>query len=64
KDALVPVLKLEYNRLGIGVNYDVNISKLKTASQLRGAFEVTLTYKGFTRSENSSLNKVRCPAFY
>lgn len=64
RDALVPVIKLDYNRLGLGVNYDINISKLKSASQLKGAFEVTLTYKGFTKSENSSVNKVRCPAFY
>lgn len=64
RDALIPVLKIEYNKIGLGFNYDVNISKLKTASQLRGSFEATLSYKGFTRSQNSSVNKVRCPAFY
>lgn len=64
KDALIPVVKLEYNRFGLGLNYDVNTSKLKTASQLRGSFEATLSYKGFTKNENSTLNKVRCPAFY
>jgi type IX secretion system PorP/SprF family membrane protein len=64
KDALVPVIKLDYNKLGIGVNYDVNISKLKTASQLRGSYEITISYKAFTSSQNSSVNKVRCPAFY
>ncbi|MBK7306729.1 MAG: PorP/SprF family type IX secretion system membrane protein [Chitinophagaceae bacterium] len=64
KDALIPVVKIDYNKISLGFNYDVNISKLKTASQLRGSFEVTLSYKGFTKSENSSVNKVRCPAFY
>lgn len=64
KDALIPVIKLDYNKIGIGINYDVNISKLKTASQLRGSFEFTLCYKGFSSSQNSSVNKVRCPAFY
>jgi type IX secretion system PorP/SprF family membrane protein len=64
KDALVPVLKLDYNKLGVGVNYDINISKLKTASQLRGSFELTISYKGFTSSQNSSVNNVRCPRFY
>lgn len=63
-DALIPVIKIAYEKLGLGFNYDINISKLKAASQLRGSFEVTLSYKGFTKSENSSLNKVRCPAFY
>lgn len=64
QDALIPVVKLEYNKLGLGFNYDINISKLKTASQMRGSFETTLSYKGFTKSQNSSVNKVRCPAFY
>jgi type IX secretion system PorP/SprF family membrane protein len=64
RDALIPVVKLDYNKLGLGFNYDINISKLRTASQLRGSFEATLSYKGFRKSENSSLNKVRCPAFY
>lgn len=63
-DAIIPVVKLDYNKLGLGFNYDINISKLKTASQLRGAFEVTLSYRGFTKNESSSLNSVRCPAFY
>ncbi len=63
-DALIPVVKIVYNKLGLGFNYDVNISKLKTASQMRGSFEATISYKGFTKGENSSLNKVRCPAFY
>lgn len=64
KDALVPVIKLDYNKIGIGFNYDVNVSKLKTASQMRGSYEVTISYKGFTTNQNSSADKVRCPAFY
>ncbi|MBK8610498.1 MAG: PorP/SprF family type IX secretion system membrane protein [Chitinophagaceae bacterium] len=63
-DALVPVIKLDYNKMGIGIKYNINVSKLKTASQLRGAFELTLSYRGYTKSENSSANKVRCPRFY
>jgi type IX secretion system PorP/SprF family membrane protein len=64
KDALIPVIKLDYNKLGLGLNYDVNISKLKSASQYRGSFEITLSYKGYSSNQNSSINKVRCPAFY
>ncbi|HAO45366.1 MAG TPA: PorP/SprF family type IX secretion system membrane protein [Ferruginibacter sp.] len=63
-DALVPVLKLDYNHFSVGVTYDVNVSKLKTASQYRGAYEITLSYKAFRNSVNSSAEKVRCPAFY
>lgn len=64
QDAFIPVLKLDYNKLGLGFTYDINTGKLKSASQMKGSFEVTLSYKGFTKSENSSLNKVRCPSFY
>lgn len=60
-DAFVPVLKLTHNRLAIGLTYDVNISKLKPASAMRGGFEMTLSYNGFFRGEGSSAAKVRCP---
>jgi type IX secretion system PorP/SprF family membrane protein len=65
KDAFMPVVKLDYNQFGLGVTYDVNTSKLKTASQYRGAYELTLSYKAFRNgSPNSTADKVRCPAFY
>lgn len=60
-DAVVPVLKLDYYKLAIGLTYDVNISKLKAASNLRGGFELTLSYKSFLNIRNSSAEKVRCP---
>ncbi|MBC7536887.1 MAG: PorP/SprF family type IX secretion system membrane protein [Ferruginibacter sp.] len=63
-DAFIPVVKLEYYQLGIGITYDVNSSKLKTASQSRGGFECTLSYKGFRHNRNSSLDMVRCPRFF
>jgi type IX secretion system PorP/SprF family membrane protein len=64
KDAFVPVVKLDYNKISIGISYDVNSSKLKTASQMRGGYEVTLAYKTFRNNYNSSADKVKCPAFY
>lgn len=63
-DAFIPVIKLDYNQFGIGITYDVNVSKLRTASQYRGAYEITLSYKAFSKGQNSSADKVRCPAFY
>lgn len=60
-DAVVPVLKLEYYHLGVGLTYDVNISKLKAASQSRGGYEITLSYRDFLNIRNSSSEKVRCP---
>lgn len=60
-DAIVPVLKLDLQQLSIGVSYDINVSKLKTASQIRGGAEVTLSYKNFLNIRNNSSEKVRCP---
>jgi type IX secretion system PorP/SprF family membrane protein len=63
-DAVIPVVKLDYYKIGIGVTYDANISKLKAASNLRGGFEVTLSYRNFLNIRNTSLEKVRCPAIF
>lgn len=60
-DAVVPVVKVDYYGLGIGLTYDVNISKLRGASQSRGGYEITLSYRNFLNIRNSSLNKLRCP---
>jgi type IX secretion system PorP/SprF family membrane protein len=64
KDAMVPVIKLDYYHVGLGITYDINVSKLKAASQSRGGFELTLSYKAYRDIHNSSANKVKCPAFY
>lgn len=64
KDALVPMVKLDYYKMSVGVSYDVNSSKLKSASQYRGGMEVTLSYKTYFDNYNSSANKVKCPLFY
>lgn len=63
-DAVIPVVKLDYYKLGIGVTYDVNISKLATASKGRGGYEVTLSYRNFLNMRNSSLEKTRCPVHF
>ncbi len=60
-DAVMPVVKLDYYHLGIGLTYDVNISKLRQASRAQGGFELTLSYRSFLNIRNSSLDKVRCP---
>ena len=63
KDALIPVVKLDYNPFSVALSYDVNVSQLKTASQGRGGMELSLTYRGFFDRENSSKNAVLCPTF-
>jgi type IX secretion system PorP/SprF family membrane protein len=63
-DAVIPVLKLDYYNMGIGITYDANISKLKAASNMRGGYEITLSYRNFLNIRNSSLEKVRCPVIF
>jgi type IX secretion system PorP/SprF family membrane protein len=60
-DAVIPVIKLDYYNWAVGVTYDANVSKLRTASTGRGGFELTLSYSNFLNIRNSSLEKVRCP---
>jgi type IX secretion system PorP/SprF family membrane protein len=60
-DAVMPVIKLDYHKLGIGITYDVNTSKLFKASRGGGGLELTLSYTSFLNVRNSSLEKTRCP---
>ncbi len=62
-DALIPVVKLEFNHMSIGVSYDVNVSKLNVVSNWRGGLELTAAYKGFLKIRNSTLDRVRCVRF-
>ncbi|MDX2048383.1 MAG: PorP/SprF family type IX secretion system membrane protein [Chitinophagaceae bacterium] len=60
-DAIVPVIKLNYNNIEIGGSYDINISKLRTASNTRGGYELSLAYKAFLN--NRTLQSLICPKF-
>lgn len=63
KDAFIPFVKLDYHPFSIGFSYDANISQLKTASQGRGGFELSIAYAGFLDRNNSTKNAVVCPKF-
>lgn len=43
-DAIIPNVRMEMRHLQLGASYDVNISKLKSASMYRGGLELTLSY--------------------
>jgi type IX secretion system PorP/SprF family membrane protein len=62
-DALIPTVKMQLHKMMIGVSYDINVSQLRTASQLRGGIEFTFSFLGFLNKDNSSRNRVRCPGF-
>jgi len=63
KDAFIPVAKIEFKPIAVAVSYDMNISQLKTASNGRGGFEISLTYQKFFDRYNSNSDAVRCPRF-
>jgi type IX secretion system PorP/SprF family membrane protein len=63
KDAVIPVVKFDYHPFSFAFSYDINTSRLKTASYGRGGVEFSLSYSGFLDRENSSVNAVRCPRF-
>ncbi len=59
-DALVPVVKLDYNPFSVALSYDVNISKLKPSSYGRGGVELSVSYSGFVKRKEGYL---LCPRF-
>lgn len=63
KDAFIPVVKLEFVPFSVGLSYDVNVSQLRTSSQGRGGFELSVSYRGFFDRDNSAKNAIRCPKF-
>jgi type IX secretion system PorP/SprF family membrane protein len=62
-DAVIPVLKVDYNPFSFSFSYDVNISKLKTSSMGRGGFEFAVSYIGFLDRERSAIKALHCPRF-
>jgi type IX secretion system PorP/SprF family membrane protein len=63
KDALIPVIKLEYFPFAFGFSYDINISELQTASNNRGGIETSLSYINYLENDKSSREKLKCPKF-
>lgn len=43
-DAVIPTVRYEFAGLGVGLSYDLNISKLNLVSKGRGGFEINLSY--------------------
>lgn len=43
-DAIIPSLSVEMMNLHLGVSYDLNVSSYKSASYMKGGFEISLKY--------------------
>lgn len=63
KDAIIPVVKLDYKPFALVCSYDANLSRLKTTGTAANAFEISLSYAAFSDRYNSSKNAVACPRF-
>ena len=63
KDAIIPMVKLEYKPIAIALSYDVNISQLKIASTGRGGLELSVSYQTYFDRNNSTKDAVLCPRF-
>ncbi len=59
-DALIPVVKIDYNPFSVSLSYDANISKLKPSSYGRGGVELSVSYTGFVKRKEGYL---LCPRF-
>ena len=62
-DALIPVIKMGFNHMSVGISYDINISQLKVVSNWRGGLELSLVYRDFLKIRNSTLDRLRCTRF-
>jgi type IX secretion system PorP/SprF family membrane protein len=60
KDAFIPVVKMDIYKLSIGLSYDINTSQLTTASNWKGGFELTASYKAKLSNRSLEADKVRC----
>jgi type IX secretion system PorP/SprF family membrane protein len=60
-DAVIPTVKLKYNSYSFGLSYDMNVSSLHAASNLRGGYEITAFKTGLFKDPKFQKSKVICP---
>jgi type IX secretion system PorP/SprF family membrane protein len=63
RDAVVPVVKVQWKALAIGASYDVNLSKLRAASNSLGGLELSLIHTGLFKTPLSEQSRTQCPTF-
>lgn len=55
KDAVIPYVGYYYEGFQIGLSYDYTVSSLKTGSQVRNGYELTLIYKAIDKTNLRTL---------
>jgi type IX secretion system PorP/SprF family membrane protein len=61
KDAIIPMFRIDYGPVAVGLSYDLNISKLAAASNTQGGAELSFIFKGISNGNDTS--PIPCPSF-
>ncbi|HRO41612.1 MAG TPA: PorP/SprF family type IX secretion system membrane protein [Flavipsychrobacter sp.] len=62
-DALIPVVKMDYMRYSFGFSYDLNVSGLKAATNMRGGYELSVVKTGLFSDPKWERSRTLCPNF-
>ena len=60
-DAVIAGARLDFQGFILGFSYDFNISKLNTATDTRGAYELSLIYTGVLSTKAQRRYQIPCP---
>lgn len=63
RDAIIPTIKLDYQRYSITLSYDVNTSSLRPATGGLGGYELSFFTRGIYKKNAQMGDQYRCPHF-
>lgn len=63
KDAVILIIGMEYKKISYNLSYDINYSKLKSASNSMGGLEISINYI-INASKKNIIKAVPCPIFF
>jgi len=61
-DALIVMAGMDYKNINFGVSYDINLSRLRPASKVRGGLEFSITYT-YDKNRYRRIREIPCPIF-
>lgn len=59
-DAAILILNFDYHNITFGISYDINYSKLRSASTFRGGFELSALYM-VQKKKSKKIRNIPCP---
>lgn len=62
-DAVIPIVKMDYMRYSFGFSYDLNVSGLKAATNMRGGYELSVVKTGLFNDPKWERSRTLCPHF-